>query len=135
MLLNLAMVKDKLSSSCILQSRIKKERPRNLKQVRFYEKDQPMSSDILYLASAEDLPMTPEAEQISLLCLGYLPAGYVNEDGVEFLCFRSSESGQALFQAVLDIFFYYEAFDSRFRRLLWRFLKRRLRFMTPMKRC
>ena len=34
---------------------------------------------------------------------------------MEFLCFRSSESGQALFQAVLDIFFYYEAFDSYYR--------------------
>ena len=70
MLLNLAMVKDKLPSSRILQSRVRKESPRNLKQVRFYEKDQTLSPDILYLASAEDLPVTPEAEQISLLCLG-----------------------------------------------------------------
>ena len=37
---------------------------------------------------------------------------------MEFLCFRSSESGQALFQAVLDIFFYYEAFDSRIKDMI-----------------
>ena len=113
MLLNLAMIKDKLPSSRILQSRVRKEHPRNLKQIRFYEKDQDLNPDILYLASAEDLPVTPETGQISLLCLGYLPAGYVNQDGVEFLCFRSSEPGQSLFQEVLDIFCYYESFDSR----------------------
>ena len=81
MLLNLAMIKDKLPSSRILQSRVRKEHPRNLKQIRFYEKDQDLNPDILYLASAEDLPVTPETGQISLLCLGYLPAGYVNQDG------------------------------------------------------
>ena len=118
MLLNLAMIKDKLPSSCILQASVKKEHPRNLKQVRFYEKDQILSPDILYLASAEDLPVTPEVEQISLLCLGYLPAGYVNKDGVEFLCFRSSEAGQSLFQTVLDIFYYYEAFDNRIKDMI-----------------
>ena len=72
MLLNLAMIKDKLPSSRILQSRVRKEHPRNLKQIRFYEKDQDLNPDILYLASAEDLPVTPETGQISLLCLGYL---------------------------------------------------------------
>ena len=75
MLLNLAMIKDKLPSSRILQSRVRKEHPRNLKQIRFYEKDQDLNPDILYLASAEALPVTPETGQISLLCLGYLPAG------------------------------------------------------------
>ncbi|HIT14270.1 MAG TPA: hypothetical protein IAB54_09045 [Candidatus Scatomonas merdigallinarum] len=118
MLLNLAMIKDKLPSSRILQSRVRKEHPRNLKQIRFYEKDQDLNPDILYLASAEDLPVTPETGQISLLCLGYLPAGYVNQDGVEFLCFRSSEPGQSLFQEVLDIFCYYESFDSRIKDMI-----------------
>ena len=118
MLLNLAMIKDKLPSSRILQSRVRKEHPRNLKQIRFYEKDQDLNPDILYLAFAEALPVTPETGQISLLCLGYLPAGYVNQDGVEFLCFRSSEPGQSLFQEVLDIFCYYESFDSRIKDMI-----------------
>ena len=48
MLLNLAMIKDKLPSSRILQSRVRKEHPRNLKQIRFYEKDQDLNPDILY---------------------------------------------------------------------------------------
>lgn len=119
MQINLAIILDRLEGVTILHTRTGRHAECTLKYLRFYQPGEKMREDTLYLTTAEKLPPEPPKEgRIYLLCMGYPPAEYAVSDRVEYVCFSISEDINRLFQKVLEIFYYYDEFDSRIKDMI-----------------
>ena len=112
MLLNLSIVRDRLSDEMLLQEKLDAMAPRTLHYARQYHKGEVMDPKVLYIASSEDLPVDIELpEHLSVICFGFPPPVY-NSGSCELLCFSASKNKTALFQEVLDAFYFYADYDE-----------------------
>lgn len=119
MLLNMAIIVDSLNGDKILQKSVDKMKKRHLRLLRMYQRGCAFQEDVLYIALAEELPPQPVFEgELSLICLGYPPIGYVTNEHIEFICLSVSEDSNRLFREVLEIFYYWDEIDTRIKDML-----------------
>lgn len=119
MLLNLSIIKDALTGFSPIQEQLDRMTPRRLENMQFFPTDGHFRENTLYFCNAEELPTDPDLSQpVTLICLGYLPTAYTASGTCESLCFSSSTSEKALFQAVLRVFDTFNAYDARLKDML-----------------
>lgn len=119
MLLNLAIIKDKLEDMKILDARTDKSSPRRLKYPERYEDSPAIQEDILYLASAEDLAVEPNPSvHMNLICLGYPPVQYMTDEKIELICLSASATLEDVYQKIIRIFYLYNSYDEKLKDVL-----------------
>lgn len=113
MRLNLTIIADYLKESSILHRNTDRMADRTLKYPVFYHGEQELRPDRLYVAEAETLPVNPTIrEACSLICLGYPPQRYHEED-CQLLCFPAHTDQQRLFNRISDIFDRFYDYETR----------------------
>lgn len=119
MLLNLCIIRDYLKNHKILEEKIDRMSDLTLQKVRLYHFGDIFEPSVLYIATAEELPPTPEINiHVSILCLGFLPSVYNTLKDCETLCFSSSTDPAGLFQDVLQVFYTFNEYDSKIKDMI-----------------
>ena len=118
MLFNLSIIRDRISGDLLLQEKLDPMAERTLKYVRQYHNGDDLDPEVLFIASAEDLPVEADlSRHIALICFGFPPPVF-NSDSCELLCFSASKDKQSLFQEVLDVFYYYSDYDEKIKDMI-----------------
>lgn len=117
--LNLAIIKDALVDFTPIQQQLNQMTPRRLNKIQFLPANGCLQENVLYFCNAEELPARPDlSSPRSLICTGFLPTAYTASPQCESLCFSTSTDEKTLFQAILDIFGKFTAWDTQLKDML-----------------